>query len=329
MGIDNLGIIESTLDTKSQAYTEMMIYRKGKQREIKSLKKNSDLYLLQKRLAENFLNNIPLPNNVCGFVKNNSYKDFLLPHNIKDRNKTRYYLRLDIADFFNSISEEKVRKTIDEYITINNEEEKNSIISAIVGLVTFNGCLPQGGVTSPVISNLVFRRIDLRIRNYCDKLGIIYTRYADDMLFSANRENLHKGSFIKMLINILKGSGFVLNRKKIKRGINFISLNGFVVGNNVRISRSKRKEINRFIYNYEKGGIPKTATELLSKLNGEIFSSRIKPFETKTDIIHYLAGYRSFLILWLPENKEDNWYRESTKLLDKINKIIKRLESLN
>lgn len=44
--------------------------------------------------------------------------------------------------------------------------------------------LPQGACTSPGISNLVARHLDLRLSGMAQQLGWCYTRYADDITFS-------------------------------------------------------------------------------------------------------------------------------------------------
>ena len=43
--------------------------------------------------------------------------------------------------------------------------------------------LPIGFKTSPVVSNVVFRKFDILIEKFCAQHDILYTRYADDMLF--------------------------------------------------------------------------------------------------------------------------------------------------
>jgi retron-type reverse transcriptase len=45
--------------------------------------------------------------------------------------------------------------------------------------------LPQGACTSPALSNQVARRLDRRLGGLADKVGFRYTRYADDLTFSA------------------------------------------------------------------------------------------------------------------------------------------------
>lgn len=273
------------------------------------------------------MNEIPLPDNVCGFVKKRSYRDFLVPH-VNKTSKNRFYLRLDIKNFFDSISDKKVRYTLQEYITINDNVENKEVLEDIIDIVTLNGSLPQGAVTSPVISNIVFRRLDIRIRKYCNKLNVTYTRYADDMLFSCHSDRLFDSFFVKMITKILKDEDFILNRKKIKKGKSFISLNGFVVGKNIRLSRKKKQDINRFIFLYEKGGNPKDIIELINRLNNSEFYYRTRNFESKSSIINYLAGFRSMLINWIPDNSDDNWKKDVESLICRLEKIITKVEYL-
>ena len=48
--------------------------------------------------------------------------------------------------------------------------------------------LPQGAPTSPGLSNQVARKLDKRLLGIASKLGLTYTRYADDITFSGSAE---------------------------------------------------------------------------------------------------------------------------------------------
>ena len=81
------------------------------------------------------------------------------------------------------------------------------------------GFLPQGYPTSPVLSNLVMRDLDEKIQKKSDELGITYTRYSDDMIFSTsdvrfNREIL--SNFIGEISTLIGKQGFSPNQNKTK-----------------------------------------------------------------------------------------------------------------
>lgn len=315
---------------KEKAYKNMLIEINGKQRDISVIDKKHTLYKLQKNLLDNFLSNIPLPDNVCGFVKGKSYLDFLKVHCSKE-----YYLRIDIKDFFASIKVDLIKDVIWEYITINDIIKRTEISNALSNIVTYQRKLPQGAITSPQLSNIIFRRLDIRIRNYCRKFDIEYTRYADDLLFSSNNPHLHKDVFYKMLVNILKTINLRINKKKIKKSTNSIVLNGYVIKNKISLSRRKLRNINSLIYVFENSKGKKNAPK-----NFEEYFKRIKEFENislKLDnpdseswirLTNYLAGYRSYLMSFSKVKFSDCCENYSRKIQG-IENILDKLMEFN
>ncbi|TBL77641.1 RNA-directed DNA polymerase [Paenibacillus thalictri] len=319
-------MISKVVENKINSYKEITISKHSGSRTIHCINNNDQLYGIQRNLVDNLFSKVALPDNICGFVKKRSYRDFLVPH-LWNNNEKRYYLRLDISDFFGSINSAKIHDALDGLIDLD-EEKKVKMLKLISEICTLNDILPQGAVTSPAISNIVFKRLDVRIRNYCRKLNVTYTRYADDLLFSTTKEKTLGGYFVKKIVGILKSSGFILNRKKVKRGKFEISLNGFIVGENIRISRKKKRDIAAFFFLYIRGGKPKNIVEILERLNDYDFRFRQKLFTSKNDIINYLAGYRSFIIDWLPQETESNVHKDLKKIIDKIQETLEEIEEL-
>jgi hypothetical protein len=95
-----------------------------------------------------------------------------------------------------------VKETISQYIDdeVVNTKHNQKLIDVIIKCITYTiptkfenknfhdkTIIPMGFSTSPIISNISFRKIDILIQKLCVKLNITYTRYADDMLFSSPR----------------------------------------------------------------------------------------------------------------------------------------------
>lgn len=315
--------VQELINNKDDCYYSRIINKKGGVRSLSCLKQDKEFYKLQSNLTKNFLAKIPVSDNAYGFVKGKSYRDFLLPHT-KAAND-RYYLRVDIKNFFPSITRDFLMDVFKYYFRADSEANE-SMLNSITEICTLSDVIPQGAISSPAISNIVFRQLDIRILDYCKKVGVVYTRYADDMLFSSESEKLHNPFFKKKLYWILASKGFQINNLKLKESKNMISLNGFVVEKNIRISRSKRSDLFRIIYLFNQRKY-RRIKDFLDEINK--FELRYKTksedgvyFETKNELIHYLSGYRSFLIAWLPDRAQKSNYRVSKKKIEKLERVI-------
>ena len=75
--------------------------------------------------------------------------------------------------------------------------------------------LPQGAPTSPALTNLICLRLDQRLSGLAAKLGFTYTRYADDMTFSASGEAAKKtGPLLNFVAEIVTAEGFTVHPDK-------------------------------------------------------------------------------------------------------------------
>lgn len=197
------------LKTKGDFYYQKEIPKKGGSRILNCLAPDSELRTVQENITNNILKFIPIPSYVYGFKKGFSYKHYLIPHTQKE-----YYLRVDIQDFFHSIKKKYVIEVLKDYF--KSKEDLVNILEILYEIISIDNKVPQGAITSPYISNIVFRSLDIRIYNYCKKFNITYTRYADDMLFSSNNKFLFESPyFIKMISKILRTKHFKINNSKL------------------------------------------------------------------------------------------------------------------
>ena len=136
-------------------------------------------------------------------------KEKNLYHNVSPHSANRYFLCLDLEDFFPSISVERVRNI---FRLIGYSWKTSFFLSA---LCTCNGGLPQGGVTSPALSNLAAAKLDRRIAGFTSRRNIVFTRYADDITLSSN----NPASLCKALptvMRIIQNERFTVNTDKTK-----------------------------------------------------------------------------------------------------------------
>ena len=121
---------------------------------------------------------------------------------------TLYGLSIDIKDFFPSI-------TVNKVYTIFSTLGYNSFAATILtNLCTLEGKLPQGSPCSPAISNIICSSLDRRFVGLCEKRGIRYSRYADDMYFSCDDKILLLKNF-PIITRIVESEGFILNTRKV------------------------------------------------------------------------------------------------------------------
>ena len=105
------------------------------------------------------------------------------------KNESKWFLQLDLKDFFNSINEQFLRDMLMKvypFPFIPETELENIIKCSLL-----NGSLPQGSHLSPTLTNLIMVPIDYQItetlHNY-NKHHFVYTRYADDITISSKEK---------------------------------------------------------------------------------------------------------------------------------------------
>ena len=143
-------------------------------------------------------------------------------------NNSRYFLKIDIQDFFDSITLPLIQQTIDSiYPTCTFPAiERRRLAEIINQFCLFEGRTPQGGVSSPFLSNWVITPFIYNIRqkinqmardttlNQIPKQRYVITIYADDITISARDQfNWHQ---IQDAIQEVFGDAFRLKREKTK-----------------------------------------------------------------------------------------------------------------
>lgn len=208
---------------------------------------NSYLALCQEYIKNNILDSIKIHNSANGFAYSKS-----IITNAKHHISQEMILNIDLKDFFPSIDSKKVFYMFNSLCGYDND-----LSYCLTKLVMYDGGLPQGACTSPIISNIVSFKLDLRLSGLAKKIGATYTRYADDITFSGSRKVINN-ALLKIISQIIEESGYVINDNKTRfqSNSNRQEVTGLIVNNSiVSVPKKYIKEIRQELYYINKYGI--------------------------------------------------------------------------
>lgn len=143
-----------------------------------------DLKIKQKAIAQAMYDMNILPHNAAyAYTRGRCAYDALVTH---QRHNARWFLKIDLKDFFPSITSTILFQKLPEIWPLSelHEHDMNHLINISINE---RSVLPQGSPLSPMLSNLIMVGFDKDLtkalkrfehQTYC------YTRYADDLLIS-------------------------------------------------------------------------------------------------------------------------------------------------
>lgn len=256
---------------------------------------------VQKRILKKILNNIEVSPYAIAYIDGKKLRDNAEPHI-----KHKYLLKMDITDFFGSITYFQVVSSV-----FNKKRFPVQIGAMLTSLCCLEEVVPQGAPTSPMISNIVMKSFDDAMGGWCKKRGITYTRYCDDLTFSADTPLY---GVYKKAEKMLYKRGFEVNELKTKFISNASSqrVTGLVVNEKVSVPKEYKKQLRQELYYAVKYGL----ADSIIKGNKTEFLCRGNP-----DIVRYynqLIGKLNYLLqieedVWFVQMKEklkSRYYRE-------------------
>lgn len=195
------------------------------------------LKYVQTWINKNILSKVKVSYCAHGFMPKKS-----IVTNAKVHVGNRYLLKLDLKDFFPSI-------TINQVVNVFKGFGYSNHVSFFLGSICcINKQLPQGAPTSPALSNIIAHHLDNRLFGLSQKMGYKYTRYADDIAFSGD---LIKPEFVEYVTKIISECHFTVNASKIKlyKGNGAKILTGVSLANGrIRVPRDYRRGIELELY---------------------------------------------------------------------------------
>jgi len=148
-----------------------------------------------------------------GFLKWKSVIDAIEPHINKN-----FLIKIDLTSYFDSFW----RRSLFNFF-LNKMWLCSCVAKFFSKLCTFNGRLPQGISTSPMLSSILSVKLDSDIIDYIEELKkdsgyyFSYTRYADDIFLSSNVDNFFIVKKVSSKIfSIIKKNNFSVNYDKFE-----------------------------------------------------------------------------------------------------------------
>ena len=216
----------------------------------------------------------PSPN-VCGFVPGRSIADGAKRHIGKN-----FVLNIDLKDFFDSIEFHRVKAMLccSPFNLKDDRDNPQTIPFIIANLCCtpkkvirvdkegkeyecIRSVLPQGAPTSPILTNLICRQLDRKLYLLSKKYHCAYSRYADDITFSSNKNIFQvDGEFYSELRQIIEEDCHLkINEEKTRVQSRKYrqEVTGIVVNKKVNVTRRYVKQIRMWLYLWETYGYNK------------------------------------------------------------------------
>lgn len=360
--LDLLNYIKPTLyGEKSIAFTERQLnyfslssHKKKQYRQFFIPKKNGTLRTIDAPVAtlkhiqaclNVALQLLHTPHYACnGFITGKSIVDNARLHVAK-----KFVYNLDLKDFFPSIDQKRVWACLLlPPFNLGNSPERKQIANRIAILccaplkktaseqVQIKSVLPQGAPTSPFLTNVVSQKLDRRLQGVANRFQLSYSRYADDITFSSNKNFFSEDSeVVAEIVRIIKDQNFAVNGEKVRlQSSDFRQeVTGLIVNEKVNVPKKYIRQLRQWIYLWEtyghnkayrfflkdyiadRGNVKSNMPSMICVLGGKL--DYLKMVKGENDSVYKKLNHR-YLTLTQPEEKDP---------VQKINQIFQNTQS--
>ena len=238
-------------------------------------------------ILEEIFNKLDFHPNAHGCVVGKSIKTNANPHVKKD-----VVINQDLKNFFPTITYNRIKGV---FISIGYSNQLATIFALlcsepkIVDLSLLgenyyaqrgNRFLPQGSPCSPSITNAICRKLDFRLTGLAKKYNFTYTRYVDDLTFSASVSEYSKiPAILKYSKKIVQDENFNLHPDKLRimKRNSRQEVTGVVVNEKTNIPKKNLKRFRALLYQIEKDGL------------------QDKFWNKKVNVLAQIDGYANFI----------------------------------
>jgi retron-type reverse transcriptase len=239
-----------------------------------------------------------------------AYREGLsIKDNAIEHSKNPYLLKIDLENFFNSISSDLFWGVWKQHYSIPPDTEKVLMERLLFWSPSRSSTgkliLSIGAPSSPLISNFFMYQLDELVTQYCEKLGVTYTRYADDLTFSTSARGVlfDIPKFVSDSLKAQFGNALIINRRKtvFSSKAHNRHVTGITINNEGALSlgRERKRYIKHLVQQYRTNNID---SEMTLHLKGLLaFAKHIEPdFITRLE-----AKYTAKVITQIFEEKNE------------------------
>lgn len=225
--------------------------------------------------------------------------------NAKIHRNKRFVLNLDLENFFDRFHFGRVQG----YFEKNNSFKLPHDVAVVLAQLTcYQGRLPQGAPSSPIITNLICQPLDTYLLKIAKKYKLDYTRYADDLTFSTNDKHFveNQNSFLDEANAAIKKAGFSINEKKTRLQFRDSrqEVTGLIVNKKLNVNHvyvRKTRAMAHQLYStgeYLIDGVPGTIRQLEGRFSFidqlDHYNNVLEPQEIKHDAFHLNGRERQY-----------------------------------
>ncbi|MDB5740766.1 MAG: RNA-directed polymerase [Alphaproteobacteria bacterium] len=276
----NPGFVWSLINKTTRHYRQFTIPKGRGVRLISA--PHVGLKAIQKWLGFHFQKSWYPNEHVFGFVPGRSHIEAAAKHL-----GARWTYSVDIENFFPSVSGGAVREAL-----VRLGYRTDASLNLITRLACMNQGLAQGAPSSPIISNVALHGTDEKLAAIALQHDLIFTRYADDIVFSG-KGNVpeHLSAAVK---EVMVSESWVLadHKEEFVQLPSRLKVHGLLVhGETLRLTKGYRNRIRALKHLLEKGKIlPDDIAVVSGHLN---YSKQIELFNDERST-NALAGLIDF-----------------------------------
>lgn len=236
---------------------------------------------VQRWLVQTTFNNLPVHEAVHSYVVGRSIRTHAHVHA-----ESNYLLRLDFTNFFPSLNQNWVKRYLRRSVERGDLHLDNDALHLVARLVCRYSeadgsmALSIGAPSSPTLSNAILYELDCKLCEMANQLGVVYSRYADDVYFSARLPNILQDveKQFRALVTEYTPELSVNERKTERRSRRTRRVvTGLVLTPTrlISIGRERKRQIRSRIYLFFKGELP--ADEALQLAGLLAFANDVEP----------------------------------------------------